>query len=248
MSVAEKLEVEERPRPFDGVKRKLTSADYERFLPLVRRTAMKLARRLPSHVSVADLVSYGWIGLVEAFERASPSMPPEEFEAYALFRVRGAALDYLRTLDPASRSARALSRKVARAIAELSSEEGRREAPTEEEIAARLQMGLAEYRTTMEHLERVGMSRLEMLDIDEMSIEGSHAELPEERVSRNELRELATAAIKTLPERLQLVLGLYYQEERSMREIATILDLSESRVCQLHSEAIHRLRAATGRE
>ncbi len=226
-------------------KRKLTADDYERFLPLVRRTAMKLARRLPSHVTVADLVSYGWIGLVEAFDRASPDMPPEEFEAYALFRIRGAALDYLRTLDPASRSARTLSRKVSRAIARLTVTLGR--TPEEEDIAAELQMGITEYRTAMEHLERVGMSRLEMLDIDEMSLEGSQAELPEERASQSELRRLVAEAIHTLPERLQFVLALYYQEDRSMREIGVILEVSESRVCQLHSEAIHRLRAATGR-
>ena len=229
-------------------KRKLTHADYERYLPLVRRTAMKLARRLPSHVTVADLISYGWVGLLDAFERASPDMDPNEFEAYAMYRVRGAALDYLRTLDPASRAARALSRKVARTMSDLVNE-NKGKAPEEEQIAKRLEMSVDEYRNAMEQLGRVGMSRLEMIDIDEMqSVSNADDILPEERTAKKELQGVVAEAIKTLPERLQLVLALYYQEERSLREIGVILEVSESRVCQLHTEAIHRLRAAAGKE
>ena len=229
-------------------KRKLTHADYERYLPLVRRTAMKLSRRLPSHVTVADLISYGWVGLLEAFERASPDMDPNEFEAYAMYRVRGAALDYLRTLDPASRAARALSRKVARTMSDLVNE-NKGKAPEEEQIAKRLEMSVDEYRNAMEQLGRVGMNRLEMIDIDEMqSVSNADDILPEERTAKKELQGVVAEAIKTLPERLQLVLALYYQEERSLREIGVILEVSKSRVCQLHTEAIHRLRAAAGKE
>lgn len=229
-------------------KRKLSRADYDRFLPLVRRTAMKLARRLPSHVTVADLVSYGWVGLLDAFERASPDMDPNEFEAYAMYRVRGAALDYLRSLDPASRSARAMSRRVAKAMSELQNESKGKE-PEEAQIAKRLGMSVEQYRTTMEQLGRAGMNRLEMLDIDEMQSVSSEDEvLPEERTAKKELQGVVAEAIKKLPERLQLVLALYYQEERSLREIGVILEVSESRVCQLHTEAIHRLRAAAGKE
>ncbi|MBX3206266.1 MAG: FliA/WhiG family RNA polymerase sigma factor [Labilithrix sp.] len=227
-------------------KRTLSRAEYERFLPLVRRTAMKLARRLPSHVTVADLVSYGWVGLLDAFERASPDMDADEFEAYAVYRVRGAALDHLRTLDPASRAARALSRKLARAVAELTSERGG-DPPSEEQIAARLEMSVAEYRAALERLGRAGMDRLEMLDIDELEV-GGKEEGPDERATRKELTGVVAAAIDALPERHRLVLALYYQEERTMREIGSILEVSESRVCQIHTEAIHRLRAAAGRE
>ncbi len=231
-------------------RRKLTRADYDRYLPLVRRTAMKLARRLPAHVTVNDLVGYGWLGLLDAFERATPDMDGDEFEAYALYRIRGAALDYLRTLDPASRAARALSRRVARTIADLTREKGGK-SPEEDEIARRLEMTVDEYRATMEQLGRAGMDRLEMLDIDALpSGDAPHSgdELPEERASKKELCRVVAEAIKTLPDRLQLVLALYYQEERSLREIGIVLEVSESRVCQLHSEAIHRLRAAAGRE
>jgi RNA polymerase sigma factor for flagellar operon FliA len=108
-------------------------------------------------------------------------------------------------------------------------------------------MTVDEYRSAMEHLGRVGMNRLEMLDIDELPLDAKE-ELQDEQIGKKELCGVVAEAIKTLPERLQLVLALYYQEERSMREIGIVLDVSESRVCQLHTEAIHRLRAAAGRE
>lgn len=227
-------------------KRKLTRADYERYLPLVRRTAMKLARRLPSHVTVADLVSYGWVGLLDAFERASPDMSEEEFEAYAVYRVRGAALDHLRALDPASRAARALSRRIARAMKSASAKQ-QGEEPTEEAVAAELEMTIPEYRAALERVGRAGMNRLEMVDVDDLpSHDAENA--PDERAGKRELTGIVAAAIERLSERQRLVLALYYQEERTMREIGAILDVSESRVCQIHSEAIHRLRAVAGKE
>ena len=231
-------------------KRKLTRADYDRYLPLVRRTAMKLARRLPSHVTVNDLVSYGWVGLCDAFERAPEGMSEEEFEAFAMFRVRGAALDHLRSLDPATRSARAMSRKVAKAMGELTSKSGGK-TPEEDEVAKKLGMSVEVYRTTMEKLGKSGMDKLEMLDIDELahSFSGAEkAELQEDLFSKKEMAGVVAQAIKQLPERHQLVLALYYQEERTLREIGTVLEISESRVCQIHTEAIHRLRAAAGKE
>lgn len=244
MSAAESLAVA------PAKKRKLTRADYDRYLPLVRRTAMKLARRLPSHVTVSDLVSYGWVGLCDAFERAPEGMSEEEFEAFAMFRVRGAALDHLRSLDPATRSARAMSRKVAKAMGELTSRSGGK-TPEEDEVAKKLGMTVAEYRSTMEKLGKSGMDKLEMLDIDDMaqSLSGAaQVELQEDLFSKKELAGVVARAIKQLPERHQLVLALYYQEERTLREIGAVLDISESRVCQIHTEAIHRLRAAAGKE
>lgn len=227
-------------------RRALSREDYERYLPIVRRTAMSLARRLPSHVSMADLVAYGWLGLLDAFDRASPEMDAEELDAYAVYRIRGAALDYLRTLDPATRSARALSRKVARAVADLTREQGGR-APEEAEIAERLEMSVDAYRAALERLGRAGMTQVEMLDIDALPADMSE-QYQDERASRNELRTLVAQAIGQLSERQQFVLALYYQEERTMREIGAVLNITESRVCQIHSEAIHRLRAAAGRE
>ncbi len=225
--------------------RVLSPDDYRKYLPIVRRTAMRLARRLPAHITVADLTGYAWIGLVEAYARAAPDMDEREFEAYALYRIRGAMLDHLRSLDTQSRASRAQSRKVTRAIARLTASRGR--PPEEEEIAAELGIAIAEYRTMLSALDRAGMSRLEMIDIDN-EVAANDFELPEETAGRKEILQAVTEAIKLLPERLQTVLALYYTEECTLREIGSILEVSESRVCQLHTEAIHRLRAAIGRE
>ncbi|CAN5924636.1 RNA polymerase sigma factor WhiG [soil metagenome] len=226
-------------------RRKLTRSEYERFLPLVRRTAMKLARKLPTTISVADLVSYGWVGLLEAFERASPDMDAQEFEAYALYRIRGAALDHLRSLDPASRAARAQSRAIARSIQKLTKKLAR--PPEEEEIAADLSLTVEAYRESLDEVGRAGMARLEMLDLDEVQLE-AQTKSPDEGAGKKELAGAVTQAIEELPLRLQQVLALYYSEGHTLREVGIVLDVTESRACQLHTEAIHRLRAAVGRD
>lgn len=224
--------------------RVLSPQDYKKYLPIVRRTAMRLARKVPSTVNISDLIGYAWIGLVEAFARAAPEMDEQEFEAYALYRIRGAMLDHLRSLDTHSRQSRATSRKVTRAITVLTKQLGR--APEEGEIARELGCTVEQYRTTLSALDRAGMNRLEMIDIDS-EVAGS-GELPEEAAGRREIQEIVTAAIEKLPERLRQVLHLYYAEDCTLREIGAILEVSESRVCQLHTEAVHRLRAAIGRE
>ncbi len=226
-------------------RRKLTRSEYERYLPLVRRTAMKLARKLPTTITVADLVSYGWVGLLEAFERASPDMDAQEFEAYALYRIRGAALDHLRSLDPASRTARAQSRSIARSIQTLTKKLGR--PPEEEEIAADLSLSVDAYRTALDEVGKAGMARLEMLDLDEVQVAGG-AESAEDGAGKKELASAVTQAIEELPVRLQQVLALYYSEGHTLREIGIVLEVTESRACQLHTEAIHRLRAAVGKD
>jgi len=147
-------------------KRTLTREDYERFLPLVRRIAMRLARRVPSHIGIGDLISSGWVGLVEAYSRTAEGMPAEEFEAYASHRVRGAMLDYLRGLDPASRQARNASRKVTRTISELTRALER--PPEEEEIADALGLDLDGYRALLGQISSAGMSRLELVDLDQI--------------------------------------------------------------------------------
>jgi RNA polymerase sigma factor FliA len=225
--------------------RVLSTEDYRRYLPIVRRTAMKLARKLPAHVSVADLTGYAWVGLIEAFARAAPDMDEQEFEAYALYRIRGAMLDHLRSLDTQTRTSRATSRKVARAIASASTRLGRQ--PEEHEIASELAMTVEVYRKTLSDLERAGMNRLEMLDIDAEQ-PADAAELPEETAGKREIGAAVAEAIKKLPERLQQVLALYYVEDCTLREIGEVLEVSESRVSQLHTEAVHRLRAALGKD
>lgn len=227
-------------------KRTLTREDYERYLPLVRRIAMRLARRVPSHISIGDLISSGWVGLVEAFSRCGEDMPTEEFEAYASHRVRGAMLDYLRGLDPATRQARNASRRVTRAISDLTHSLGR--PPEEEEIADALGLELDAYRTLLTQISSAGMSRLEIVDLDRIDTVTDKSDGPDEIAEQRLLAEVVAEAIERLPLRLQQVLALYYQEDCTLREIGAVLQVSESRVCQLHAEAMHRLRADIGKE
>jgi RNA polymerase sigma factor for flagellar operon FliA len=227
-------------------KRTLTREDYERFLPLVRRIAMRLARRVPSHISIGDLISSGWVGLVEAFSRSEPNMPAEEFEAYASHRVRGSMLDYLRGLDPATRQARNASRRVTRTISELTRSLGR--PPEEEEIADALGVDIDTYRDLLTQISSAGMSRLDVVDLDQVNAVTDQNESPDEVAEQRLLAEHVANAIERLPLRLQQVLALYYQEDCTLREIGAVLQVSESRVCQLHAEAMHRLRADIGKE
>lgn len=228
----------------DCASRVLDREAYERFLPMVRRTAMRFARKVPSHITVSDLVGYGWVGLMEAYQRADPAMPPNELEAYASYRVRGAMLDYLRSLDPASRELRRSSRKVAEAVKSVSDAKGR--SPEEEEIAEQLGLSVDDYRTLLQRIAAGGMARLELLDLDNLEVEGA-GEDADDSVGKKQLQAAVAEAVTGLPPRLQQILALYYQEECTLREIGAILGVSESRVCQLHSDAMHRLRAMVGR-
>jgi RNA polymerase sigma factor for flagellar operon FliA len=228
-----------------NARRTLARADYDRYLPLVRRIAMRFARKVPAHITVSDLVGYGWVGLIEAFQRSEPGMPEEQFEAYALYRVRGAMLDYLRSLDPGTRELRSSSRRVAGSIRTLTKTLGR--PPEEEEIAKELDMSLEDYRALLGRVAKAGMARLELLDIDNHEV-SSGDESVDEGVQKKQIASAVVSAIETLPERLQQVLSLYYQEECTLKEIGAVLGVGESRACQLHTEAVHRLRAAIGKE
>lgn len=225
--------------------RTLDRAEYERYQPLVRRIAMRLARRVPKTISMSDLVSCGWLGLMEAFTRAAPEMPGEEFEAYASYRIRGAMLDYLRSLDSATREMRRTSRRLARTLKDLQRSLGR--APTEDETARAMGVTPAEYQNVLTRVASAGMSRLELMDFDQSDLE-SHAQPIDDEVSRREVTSQLSQAITTLPPRLQNVLALYYQKECTLKEIGAVLGVTESRVSQLHTEAVHRLRANMGRE
>jgi RNA polymerase sigma factor for flagellar operon FliA len=224
--------------------RTLDRRDYERFLPLVRRTAIRFARKVPRHITVGDLVAYGWVGLLEARKRATPGMPDNEFEAYAMYRVRGAILDYLRSLDPTTREVRNSSRKVTTAIRDLTRSLGR--APETAEIAQALGLSEDAYGATLQTIGKAGMARLEMLDLDDIDVHAA-GEGVDDEAARSELQLVVAGAIPKLPVRLQQILALYYQEECTLKEIGAVLGVTESRVSQLHTEAVHRLRAAIGK-
>lgn len=221
--------------------RTLTKDDHDRFLPIVRRIAIRMARRVPAEVTVQDLVSYGWIGLLEAFARAA-GMPDEELEAYASYRIRGAMLDYLRSLDPMARTTRALARRVARAVTDKTHELGR--APEERDIAKALDMTIEEYRTSIQRISSANAVRTDIPDLDALQ---SRSELPDALADTQILKESVANAIRELPERLQHVLALYYQEGCTLLEIGQILGVTEARACQLHGDAMKRLRVVVKR-
>ena len=213
---------------------------YERLLPMVRRTAMRLVRKVPSHVTVGDLIGYGWVGLMEAFQRARPDMPAEEFEAYASYRVRGAMLDYLRTLDPATRDIRRASKRLTETIRALTAKHG--EPPDEADIAKALELSMEDYHGLLERISQSGVARIDNLDVDQIDIPAETATLDDE-IGRRELGGVVAMALETLPPKHRQIIALYYRDERTLREIGLVLGVTESRVCQLHSEAMHRIRA-----
>jgi RNA polymerase sigma factor for flagellar operon FliA len=204
---------------------------------------MRFARRVPKHVTVGDLIGYGWVGLMEAYQRCDPTIGSAEFEAYASYRVRGAMLDYLRSLDPMTRDLRRSSRKVTETIRALTGENGR--PPEETEIAAALRIGVRAYRELLERIAKGAMARLELLDLENLEIAGP-ADNADDELRRKQLGTRVAQAIEALPPRQQNVLALYYQEECTLRKIGAMLGVSESRVSQIHSEAMHRLRALMG--
>lgn len=211
---------------------------YERYMPLVRRIAMRTIRTLPSSITFDDILSAGWVGMAEALQRRADGMEDEHFEAYASYRVRGAILDYLRALDPLSRKLRGASRRITTAASDLTQRLGRM--PSEEEVAAELGLSLSAYQDLLGEISEAGFARLELGSIAEpAALDPS----PEATTVRAELQSTVVAAIDELPERLRLVLSLHYQEECSLREIGEVLGVTESRVCQLHSEAVHLIRA-----
>jgi RNA polymerase sigma factor FliA len=153
--------------------------------------------------------------------------------------VRGAILDYLRSLDPMTRKLRGASRRVTEAVAELSGKLARQ--PTAEEVAAALGLSLEQYHELLGEIGAAGLTTLEAVDFADI---GAPEPSPEQHAASREQVSRLAAAIRELPERLQTLLALYYQEECTQKEIGAVMSVTESRVCQLHAEAVLRLRAA----
>jgi RNA polymerase sigma factor for flagellar operon FliA len=230
-----------------------TEADRDRLLlehlPAVRYIARRIHERLPQHVELDDLVSAGIVGLIDAFGKFDHSKKVQ-FKSYAQFRIRGAILDSLRVLDWSPRELRRKGRAVEEAIRTV--QQRVRRAPSEHEIAAEMKLSLEEYQQLLGELKgleigSLNMERTEDSGDEELSyIPGSPEEDPLFRCLEGEMKQHLVDAIDELPEKERLVLTLYYYEELTMKEIGLTLGVVESRVSQIHSSAVLRLRSALG--
>jgi len=219
------------------------------YAPLVKYVAGRLGSGLPAHVDDGDLVSYGLLGLISAIDRYDPDRDIK-FETFAISRIRGAIIDELRSLDWVPRSVRARARQIERAITELEAKLGR--APTDEEIAVKVGISVEELEESFTDISRSSIAALDELwsvssEGDEVSLldtlEDPHSVRPAEALDETEVREAIAEAIARLPEREKLVITLYYYEELTLREIGEVLGVTESRVSQLHTKAVLRLKA-----
>jgi RNA polymerase sigma factor FliA len=228
----------------------LLTAEQERVmvehLPIVRFIARRIHERLPQHVPIEDLYSAGVLGLLDAFGRFNSSKQVK-FRTYAQFRIRGAILDSLRTLDWSPRDLRRKGRAVEQAIQALIGQLNR--SPTDIEIAEKLNIPLAEYQQLLGELKGLEIGTLHAersADSDEeepISVPGRPEDDPLFRYLDGEMRERLTKAINDLPERERLIMTLYYYEETTMKEIGLILGVVESRVSQIHASAVLHIRA-----
>ena len=217
---------------------------WQRYAPLVRHEALRLQVRLPASVELDDLLQAGGIGLLDAVERYD-AMQGTAFTTYAVQRIRGAMLDELRSRDWVPRSVRRNAREVSAAMQRA--EQRLHRAPTETEIAQELDMPLVEYQqilldTNTSHLFSYDEGREEHGDSAEPVFQQHEDANPLKQLLEGDLRQRVITAIEALPEREKLVLTLYYQEELNLKEIGAVLEVGESRVSQLHSQAIKRLR------
>ena len=218
------------------------------FAPLVRRMAHHLAAKLPASVEIDDIIQAGMIGLMDAATRFEEAQG-FQFETFASQRIRGAMLDELRQNDWLPRSMRKTLRRIESAITKLEQTLGR--APTEPEIAKDLGVPLTEYHSLLQDARGYQLLHLEDFSNDD---EDGYLERhcpdernnPFERCKDARFKSALVKAIDALPPREKLLLGLYYEQELNFKEIAAVLEVSESRVCQLHGQAVARLRGKLG--
>jgi RNA polymerase sigma factor for flagellar operon FliA len=219
------------------------------YAPLVKYVAGRIGTSLPAHVDEGDLNSYGLLGLIGAIERYDPGREIK-FETYAINRIKGSIIDELRSLDWVPRSVRARAREIERAMAEL--ENRFKRAPSDEEVAKEIGITVGEFQDSLTAISRTSVAALDELwsistsGGDTVSlidtIEDPNADDPSRALSQTELREALADAIDKLPDRERLVITLYYYEELTLREIGEVLSVTESRVSQLHTKAILRLK------
>jgi RNA polymerase sigma factor for flagellar operon FliA len=221
------------------------SSLIKQYSPLVRRLAHQMIAKLPANVEVDDLIQVGLIGLTDALSRFDAEQGVQ-FETFATQRIRGAMLDELRGGDWMSRGTRRQQREIEVAVHKVEQRLGR--APKEEEIAREMNLSLAEYQELLGKVRGTQLVYLEDMSGDDGDNDYLDRHVADEnanpmaQLQDHRMREALVAAIKNLPEREQFVMSMYYEHDMNLKEIAAVLKVTESRVCQLHSQSIARLR------
>jgi RNA polymerase sigma factor, FliA/WhiG family len=225
-----------------------------RYAPLVKYVAGRVAIGLPSNVEFDDLVSFGIFGLMDAIEKFDP-LRGIKFETYAIARIRGAILDGLRSNDWVPRSVRQKSRELERICADLENRLGR--SATDQEISEAMGISIHEFYNLLSEVSCTTLSSLDELwlvhsnDDDTVRVldlvRNNDSEDPLHQVEMEEIKSTLATAIDCLPERERMVIALYYYEGLTLKEIGEIMEISESRVSQIHTKAIFRLRGRLNR-
>lgn len=217
------------------------------YAPLIKFIAQKIAVRLPSNIELDDLISSGVIGLMDAIEKYDPTRD-NKFKTYAEFRIRGAILDELRAQDWVPRSVRDKAKLLDKTVSDLEADLGRQ--ASDEEVAAKLNMTLEEFFELVNQVRPVSVLSIDEIatfsNVDKKSLmsllEDVKVANPFIQLNSKSVKDVITRAIEELPERQRLVLSLYYYEDLNLKEIGKVLRVTESRVSQLHAQAISRLR------
>ncbi len=247
-------EEEELWKEFDKTKdQKVRDHFVIKYAPLVKYVAGKISMSLPHNIEFEDLLSYGIFGLIDAINKFDPTRGIK-FKTYAMTRIRGAIFDELRSIDWVPRSIRQKAKQVEQVISELENKLGR--TVEDEEIAKELGVSMEEFQSILNKLS--GASILSLNDIwylgsdsDELSVletlEAPKNMNPDVLVEKEEIKDYIVEAIKKLPDKEKKVIVLYYYEDLTLKEIGEVLEVTESRVSQLHTKAIMRLRGRLGR-
>jgi RNA polymerase sigma factor for flagellar operon FliA len=219
------------------------------YAPLIKYIAQKIAARLPANIELDDLISSGVIGLMDAMEKYDASRD-NKFKTYAEFRIRGAILDELRAQDWVPRSVREKAKILERCYAKIEQQKGRQ--ATDEEVCQELGINQNEYHELLNQVRSVSLlsyddlshfSKADKRALHGVTDQGAKAPTPFSEVNVAYLKKMISDAIRDLPEKQRLVLSLYYYEDLNLKEIGRVLDVTESRVSQLHTQAILRLKA-----
>ncbi|MEL6368164.1 MAG: RNA polymerase sigma factor FliA [Pseudomonadota bacterium] len=227
-----------------------TATESERLisenLTLVKRIAHHIMAKLPASIELDDLIQAGMLGLIEAASHYDPSRGAS-FETYAGIRIRGAILDEVRKSDWTPRSVHRRYRNITEAIADLQARTGKD--PSDQEIADHLDMPLEEYHAILRDSTSCRLFSLDQPYVDSgrtQEVESTDFAEPDSALEETQFADRLAEAIGRLPERERLVLSLYYQKDMNLKEVGMVLEVSESRVCQIHGQALLRLKARMG--